>query len=196
MPPASDHQSNIELVHAARNGDREALDVLLGRFRTRLLDRIRLMMGDRARTHAESTDFLQATFAAVVQRIDLVEVRDDRDVLRWMTWIARNAIRDGVRSDRDTSFDTLSISLAARASGSGSRATPSKEVEKAELVLRVAEALEELPQEQRAVVCLRDFDRLTFREIGGQMGSSEDRARLLYRRALVHLGQVLRDYGS
>lgn len=197
MPSPAGNPTNIALLHAARAGDREALAALLARLRAQLLDRIRLMMGERARAHAESADFLQTTFAAVVQRIDLVEVRDDQSLLRWMTWIARNAIRDDVRGDRDAEFDARSIVLAECASGSSSspsRATPSKELQRTELVLAVTEALEELPQDQRTVVCLRDFDGLSFREIGQRVGSSEDRVRALYRRALVRLGQTLRDY--
>jgi RNA polymerase sigma-70 factor (ECF subfamily) len=185
---------SLELVRRARRGEREALSALLERFRGRLLDRIRLMMGERARAYADSTDFLQETFTAVVQRIELVDVQDDRDLLRWMTWIARNAIRDSVRSDRDTRFEQLSVSLSSNKGGrSASGDTPSGQLAQVELGLRLAEALETLPREQRDVVDLHDFEGLTFREVGERLGTSEDQARWQHRRALLGLARLLGD---
>lgn len=190
--PESAHES-LALLERLRTGDRGALDPLLDRYQERLLTRIRLMMGERARECADSTDFLQATFLGVLERVEKVDLRDERDLLRWMTWIARNQIRTQVRREREERLESLSVSISGFRAGSGSQEGPLNEIAAAEQIWRLTEAIEELPGDLREIVVLRQLEGLEFRAIGERTGLSEEQVRWRHEKALLRLGRRLSD---
>jgi RNA polymerase sigma-70 factor (ECF subfamily) len=184
-------QESFVLLERLRTGDRGALGLLLDRYQARLLGRIRLMMGERARDCADSTDFLQATFLGVLERVEKVDLRDERDLLRWMTWIARNQIRTQVRREREERFESLSVSISGLRAGSGSQQDPLNEIAAAEQVFRLTEAIEELPEDLREIVGLRQLEGLEFQAIGERTGLSEEQVRWRHEKALLRLGRRL-----
>lgn len=180
---------SLELLRRAQRGDGAALHVLLDRFGPRLLGRIRLMLGEEARSRAESGDFLQTTLLDVLQAFDTKPLTDERHLLRWMTNVARNRIRDSVRRRRELALETLSGSLAPDSHKSAS--TPSGHAMLDEDVHRLAEALEELPEPERLAIELHDLEGLSHRDVGLRLGRSEDAARRLHGRAMLRLGGLL-----
>ena len=178
-----------ELLRRAGRGDDTARAAILDRYQSRLLRRIRLMMGDQARRAAESIDFLQDVVLEVLQDADHTKVRDEQHLLRWMTAVARNKVRDSVRRRRERAFESLSISAVLgpdRASDS-----PASQAERHECVERLADALEELDRDHRRVIELRDLEGLPFAEIAGAMSRSEDAVQTLHMRAMVRLGRLV-----
>ncbi|MFH0947294.1 MAG: sigma factor, partial [Planctomycetota bacterium] len=115
---------SMELIRRAQESDQAALGELLERYGDRLLGRIRLMMGDRARRVADSMDFLNGMFVQVIQGLDRFEIRDEQAFLRWATQIARNNIRDGVRKKRETAFLTFSVSSPGEPPGEVDQRSP------------------------------------------------------------------------
>lgn len=188
-PPSRDP---FDLLHRLREGDTSVLAALLERYETALLSRIRLMMGEQARAHADSTDFLQATFVEVLDRIDKVRPPDEKGFLRWMTWIARNKIRNHMRTERDRRLESLSHSLSRHGPSDGSRTNPAHAVADGEELTLLAEAIEALTPELRRVIELRELDGLTFAEAGSELGLEEDQVRWLHKKALLRLGLALR----
>ncbi len=182
---------SLELVRRAHGGDTQALAALLARYRERLLARVRLMLGDRARAQADSEDFLHATLLVAVEDFERFELRDERGFLRWLTTIARNRIHDAVRRGRERAFQALSDSLSDEAQVQ--TPTPPSAVMLHEQSLRLAEALEALEAPLRDIVELRELEGLLFREIGERLGINEDQARYLHRKALLRLGERLSD---
>jgi RNA polymerase sigma-70 factor (ECF subfamily) len=183
---------SLYLLHRLRDGDASVLAVLLERFEASLLARIRLMMGDRARAVAESNDFLQATFVEVLERIDRVKPPDEKALLRWMTWIARNKIRNQMRTERERRLETLSHALSKHGVVDSSSDCPPALAATGEELTRLAEAIESLPSELQRIVELRELDGLTFAAAGEVLGISEDQGRWLHRKALLRLGLALR----
>ncbi len=181
----------VELLRNAQQGDTGSLTALVMRYRPRLLHRIRLMMGQEARRAAESQDFLQNVMLDIVANLTTIEIRDERSFLRWAVQVARNNIRDVVRKRREERFADF-----ARGSVDGSVVDPrafepsvmSGGQEQAE---RVMGALEGLPADQQLVIELRDFEKMSFLEIAGQMQRSENAVQLLHTRALIRLGALL-----
>lgn len=176
-----------DLWSRAQSGDEHAFGRLLEAYRPRLLDRIRLMMGAQARQAAESGDLVQDVFVELLRYRERAP-DDERALLRWMTAIARNRIKDSLRRPREERIAALSDSLAE---GSG-RPTPSNHAERVEFGLQLAEALESLPQHYRAALELRSLEELSFRAVGERLGRSEEGARKLHTRALIALGNRLR----
>ena len=164
------------------------LESLIEEYRRPLLGRIRLMMGDRARRAAESGDFLHDVFATALGDGTRATLPPEQDLLRWLTAIARNRIRAEVRRDHEGRFRTLSDSL----SGKSSSPTPSTEAARQEQLVELAEALEQLPDDYRDVIQRRHFEELPFAAIGRLMGRSEEAARKLHTRALLRVGDSLK----
>jgi hypothetical protein len=71
-------ESTVELLRLAKTGHGDYLNQVLERYRPRLLERIRLMMGQKARRAAESGDFLQDVLVRIVTNLDGFEMRDER----------------------------------------------------------------------------------------------------------------------
>ncbi|MBK8978812.1 MAG: sigma-70 family RNA polymerase sigma factor [Planctomycetes bacterium] len=174
-----------ELLVAARAGDPASLSALLEQHRARLLLRIRLMMGEKARRIADSEDFAQAVLTDAASGLPKFEPRGPDAFLRWLTVIARNRIRSAVRRHREESLDTFV--LTGLSAGSG----PSTAAELSELRERVVDALAAMSDDHRRAIELRQFDGLPFAAIGERLGRSENAAQLLFTRALVELGARL-----
>jgi RNA polymerase sigma factor (sigma-70 family) len=186
MPENAGFSDTLELLNRARGGDSHALGAVLDRYRQPLLDRIRLMMGERARRAAESGDFLQGTFLEVVRAVERFEARDERAFLRWMTTIARNKIRSALRERRENALSHLSASLT-HADGDGH--APASAQFGTEPELRLIEALESLPDDLRTVIELHDLEGLSFQDAGKALGVSLYGVRRLHAKALIALAE-------
>jgi len=191
MQRAENLARSLELLEKAQEGERTSLDHLVSLHGATLLDRIRLMMGERARRVAESGDFLHETLVQAARSLDGFQLRSEAQLLRWLTEIARNRIRDAVRRPRERALAQLSDSLELPRSG-GRQTTPSSIVSGREALHDLAEALESLRPEERRAIELRHFEGLGFREIGEHLERSENAAQLLHSRALLRLGRMLR----
>ena len=185
-----------ELVRRATAGDSGAFRVLLTRYGERLLERIRWLMGTRAREAAESRDFLQGVFVEALESYEGgTRPLDERSFLRWLTVIARNNIHDAVRRRHERALETLSMSTCA-SSRAGTERSPSSEAGLNENMHRLVEALVMLDEEQRRVIELRALQGLRFREVARRLGRSENAARMFYRRSLTRLGEHLGEIGG
>lgn len=180
---------SLELLNGARRGERSNLDDLVRLHRDSLLDRIRLMMGERARSVAESGDFLHETLIQAARALGRFQPDDEAHLLRWLTEIARNRIRDAVRRPRETALARLSDSIDLRRERRQS--APPSILSEREALHELADALGSLRPEERQAVELRHFEGLGFRAIGERMGRSENAAQLLHGRALLRLGRML-----
>ncbi len=190
------------LLERVRAGERNALAELFELHRECLHGRIRLMLGTRARRHAESVDYLQGLFTEIAEaalRTDSREglhpldgLNDKRSFLRWATSIARNNIRDESRRQRERALESFSRSLSGVAPLNASADTPPACVERADDLERLLEALEELRPEDRTVIELRDLEGLSYREIAERMQRpSEGAAQVLHARAVARLSHLL-----
>jgi RNA polymerase sigma factor (sigma-70 family) len=147
------------------------------------------MLGPDARRHAESVDYVQGVFAKVLERLESAPFEDEDHVLRWMTAVARNDIRDHAGKRRVRAFESLSESVDAHALADSRTPSPVSQAERDDRATRLIECLERLSDDERAVIELRTFDGETFAAIGARLGWSDDRARLTHLRAMARLGQ-------
>ena len=189
-----DRTDSMELIRRAQESDQAALSELLERYGDKLLGRIRLMMGDRARRVADSMDFLNGMFVQVIQGLDRFEIRDEKAFLRWATQIARNNIRDGVRKKRETAFLSFSRSSPGEPPGEIDQPSPGTELIIREENHRLLEALEQLPVEHCTIIELRDFEGLSYREIAERMNKpSEAAVQMMHARAVARLMKLMSD---
>ncbi len=189
MKDPANYLNTVDLVHQARRGNRASLHLLLERYSDRLLDRIRLMMGEAARSHAESGDFLQGVFVEILEGFDRFHPDDDRAFLRWATQIARNNIRDHLRRRRERALESTALELGLGPSPPGE--SPAEQAVQLEHIELVVDALAEMPADQRQVIELRHFEQMGFADIGVAMSRSDDASRFLYARAVLKLARQL-----
>lgn len=180
-----------DLIARARAGERAARAALLERWQPRILARIRVILGEGARRHAESSDYVQSVLIQALERLDEASFADEQHVLRWMTAVARNDIRDQADKRRERALESLSESWHASGHADANTPSPPSAADREERFERLVECLEVLAESERAVIELRDFEGLTFQEVGARLGWSDDRARLAHMRAMARLGRLV-----
>lgn len=192
MTASRESAADVELVARARAGERDALARLFERHRERLLGRIRLMLGEPARREAESLDFLQGLFVALLEAAPAADFADEAGFLCWATAVARNDVRDAGKKRRERALDSLSRGLSRAAPATPSADSPAGRALRADEQERLFLALEELRPEDREVIELRDLEGLPFREIARRMDRpSEGAAQAHHARALARLARHL-----
>lgn len=184
MPAPLPDDATPALLRAVRAGDTASLDRLLRTHQAALLDRIRGMMGDRARDFLESGDVLQDTFVDIARGIAALGSDDEDGFLRWAASIAQNNLRDQLRRRRLALLDTLSGCLDTN--------TPSRDASRRDLDEIVRRAIESLPADHAQVIGLRDVQQLSFDAIAERMGRTPNAVQILHTRAMTRLGQKLR----
>ena len=190
-----DGQASTDVIRAALDGargaaapDAAALDRLYGRFAPRLLSYIRLKIGRRLREKLESRDILQATLLKSYQHLGGFHGEDGRALMAWLARIADREIAD--RADfhgrqRRAAAAEVQIDdqpeIAARVRSALSQVIVDERAGQLEAAIAM------LSDAHREIILLRKFEDLTFPEIAGRLGKSEDACRMQFARAMTAL---------
>ena len=182
-----------QLVDRARQGDRDAFDLLVSRSRDRLRDSVekwtRFQLGPRL----EVDDVLQETYLRAYRslaRFDPVGQVDDESFLRWTCGIAKHAIGDLLRKKRVREQPVSSIERAA------SGPSASGVLRREERFGRLADAIAKLPADYRQVLELSRLEGLPAEEIAERMGRTPNAVYHLIVRALKALRETFGDTAS
>jgi len=188
-----DRAESTALLRAARAGAPGALDALYARVAGRLLALIRLRLGPELRGRLESGDVLQSTLLKSFEHIGQFEGADGTSLMAWLARIAEHEIRDRVdyhhRQQRDAQREVPLDDLAGGPPSPGRSALSAVILD--EQALRLERVLETLSPAHREIILLRSYEERTFREIGEQLGKSEDACRMLFVRAMAALTLAL-----
>jgi len=187
-----------------RQGDAQALAELFADQRPRLRRMVRLRMDRRVQGRIDPSDVLQEAFLEATQRLQ--EYRDNPNLpphlwLRFITGqrlliLHRRHLGAQMRdvgqevSLHNGAFPPVSsASLAAQLMGKHS--SPSQAVIRAEVQIRLQEALNTLEPLDREVLALRHFEEMSNNEAAQVLGLSKSAASNRYVRALVRLKAIL-----
>jgi RNA polymerase sigma-70 factor, ECF subfamily len=181
-------QSTV-LLFQARAGSADALNELYARYGQRLLSLIRLRMGRGLRPQSDSRDILQATLLKSFQHLDQFNGADGRSLMAWLARIAENEIRDQAdrqgRQRRDKAkeepLDPVNAQVVAHVRSAVTQLLVDEEME------RLERAVAGLDDSYREAILLRKFEELSYAEMAGRLGRSEDACRMLVTRAMVAL---------
>ena len=185
-----------ELLEQFRSGDAKAFEELLNRYRGSIYNFILRSVRDRER----AADLTQETFLRVVQRAD--SFRGGSKLSTWIFAIARNLCIDHGRRmvfRRHRSLDAPVRSSEEKGSPMVDRVPSSgpvtdRDAIAKELQKRIAEAVEELPEDQREVFLLRQVQGMPFKDIAEVVGVSENTVKSRMRYALERLQGALAEY--
>jgi RNA polymerase sigma-70 factor, ECF subfamily len=182
------------LLLRARAGSADALNELYARFGPRLLSLIRLRMGPGLRPEADSRDILQSTLLKSFQHLDQFAGADGRSLMGWLARIAENEIRDQAdRQGRQRRDKAREEPLDAALPVTAHMRTAVSQLIVDEETGRLERAVARLDEPHREAILLRKFEELSYAEMAGRMGKSEDACRMLVARAMVALTLVLQE---
>jgi len=163
--------ADLDLVAGVRAGDDRAFEQLFLRYQPRISAYVAGMVRD----HARAEDITQEVFLSALRRL-----RDgtDREIQfrPWIYEIAKNKCIDAYRRGRHTvevSFDAHEA-LGADDHGrlAGPRATPDDAVEDKLALDNLCGAFGGLSQVHHDILVMREFEGLSYREIGDHLGLS------------------------
>jgi RNA polymerase sigma-70 factor (ECF subfamily) len=189
-------QSESELIRRAREGDGEAFRILCAGCESMLRNRIRRELSPALRPKLSESDILQEGYLVAVRRLDEFEDRGDGSFGRWLERIVQLRAKAAVRYYVGAAKRSIRREVSRRDGAdtpdlAGGDPTPSQMAMADELLDRVVDALDGLPDDYRDVVRLLQIERVTLEEAAKRMERSVPALRKLYGRALDHLAEAL-----
>ncbi len=176
------------LLNRSVTGDARAFNDLMERLRPYLHCLVRRRLGPEDNVRLDHSSVVQKCLLRVSQRFAQLRQPDVPHFLRWVGLLVRNLITDELRAGANRPQPAHGSHLLAALSKG---ASPDGALERDERVVRLAAALERLPERQRQVVELRFFDGLADAEICQRLGGTEGAVRILRLRALRQLRTFL-----
>ncbi|HEY3462022.1 MAG TPA: sigma-70 family RNA polymerase sigma factor [Gaiellaceae bacterium] len=177
-PPSPD-ASDAELLARVGERDRDAFELLYGRYVRPVFSLALRRLGDRG--HAE--DAVQEAFAAIWRSASTY--RPERGAAGgWIYTVARNAIVDRLRRNGPT-VDAELPELAAVEPG------PAQQAEASDVAWRVHRALEELQPREREVIELAYWSGMSQTEVAEYLGLPLGTVKTRTRSGLAKLATVL-----
>jgi RNA polymerase sigma-70 factor (ECF subfamily) len=189
------------LLESARAGDAAALGQLLELYRNYLRLLAGSLIRSTLRVRMDASDLIQETFLEAYRDFEQFDGQSEGEVLAWLRRILARNLADQVKHHqrqgrdwhRQESLEALldrSSAAVQQALGAG-LSSPSAQASKREQAVLVADALEHLPPDYRAIIMLRHVERLKFEEIARHLGRSAGAVRMLWTRALERLSRLL-----
>lgn len=188
----------LSWLSAARAGDEGARNELLGACRSFLAVIARANLDRRLQARVDASDVVQQSLIDVHRGLD--EFRGDT-AEEWLAWLGRIATRnaiDAARRHRQAAKRDQAREYRAEDAPSpvpfayvARDPSPSQAVAGLERELLVAAALDQLPEDYRDVVLLRNVERLPFEEVASRMARSTGACQMLWLRALDRLRHLL-----
>lgn len=196
-----DIKTTLNLIGRAKAGENQALNLLLERYMSRILKIVRMRLGPKLRSKMESMDVVQEVMIRAINGFEKFDAKNEAAFLHWISKLVQNEIRDladyhgAAKRDlkkemqKKPDFSTESSVLSKIPANSEYR--PSFQIRLKEEVLELEVALDQLPENQRDIIVMRQYEGMSFKEIGEELGSSEDAARMQYARAMDKLTDLL-----
>ena len=184
------------LLKEAAGGDASALEVLMGRYGSRVY---RIAYGI-TRNSADAEEIVQDVFLQLVRKGGGFEGR--AAVASWIYRVTTNVAlnkRRGKRREVETSLDDCLPSYEADGHRTGARAflvadwsaRPDDELLSGETRRVLEEAIDRLPEHYRAVLVLRDVEELSNEEVAAIVGDSVPAVKTRLHRARMALRELL-----
>ena len=198
-PSTSDDLTDLALVTRAKTGDHEAFNLLIQRYGTAVLNIIHKMLQDQSLAE----DLWQETFVRAVENIENYEPRSGGSGIGFASWlyrIATNLTLDELRRRgrwRMFTWDSLKPRHADEPENDEPYEPPAEQpaapdlIETKEEIERVRRALDQIPQEWRMILILREYQDLPYDEIATILSIPLGTVRSRLARAREHLRKAL-----
>jgi RNA polymerase sigma-70 factor (ECF subfamily) len=198
-----------QLLRLAAQGDSGSWQALMGQSRGRLQRMVAFRLDQRLQGRVDPSDVLQDAYLEAWQDLGSYLREPAMPFFLWLRGIAGNKLRElhrhhlgtQMRDPRrevsiygDAFSETTTAALAAQLLGNLTRA--SEEAVRAEIRLRLQDALNAMDALDREVLALRHFEQLSPSETAQVLGIKEKAAGMRYVRALRRLKEILNSLGT
>ena len=184
---ADPQAGTAELVRKARGGDQSAISALYEQTYHQAYYTVKSMIRD------EDTvmDILQDSYIKAFSHLDSFE--GGEKFTAWIRRIAANTARDWLKKQRPLLFSELEqgsdteIPAEERFEDENTEHLPEYVIDRNETSRLIREILEELPEDQRAVIGMYYYEEMSVKEIAASMNATENavKSRLLYGRRKI-----------
>ncbi|MEC8724361.1 MAG: sigma-70 family RNA polymerase sigma factor [Bacteroidota bacterium] len=179
--------SDAQLVSNYISGEEIALSVLINRHQARLYGFIFSKIQDRDATE----DVFQDTFIKVIRTLKRGNYNEQGKFLPWVIRIAHNLVIDYFRKHNrmpkfknNGDFDIFSV-LSDESPNAESKIVENQIADQVRILL------EELPEDQKAVIKMRIYQDMSFKEISENTGVSINTALGRMRYGLINLRKMI-----
>lgn len=167
LPRMGENEIDHALVLRVQQGEKRAFDLLVGKYQHKIVSVIQRYIHD----WSESQDVAQETFIRAYRA--LANFRGDSQFYTWLYKIAINTAKNHLVSlgRRPPSDDIDAVDAVQYDGGTRLRDTdtPEHELMRQEMEQIVARTVEDLPEELRVAITLREVDGLSYEEIAETM---------------------------
>lgn len=161
-------ETDRALVERVRKGDSRAFDLLVRKYRHKIVGLISRYVHD----WSECEDVAQEAFVRAWRA--LPAFRGESAFYTWMYKIAVNTAKNHlVAQNRRPPAEDIDAETAVQVDAGGrlrDEATPEHELARREIEQTVFDTVERLPEELRTAITLREVDGLSYEEIAKRMG--------------------------
>lgn len=173
----------------------------LERFRSYLGLLARMQLGARLQGKVDLSGVVQQTLLEAYQALLRMSEQSEENLTAWLRHILANNLRDEIRklgaAMRDVAREqSLEVSLEESSSRLGAwlateQSSPSQKAMRQEELLRLADALTHLPDDQRQAIELHHLQKCPLAEVARQMKRSKGAVAALLFRGLKKLRELL-----
>ncbi len=192
-----------ELVARLKQGDEDAMAEFLELKRRPLLSFIEKNTSDQLKRKIEPDDVLQEVALSAMSALDEIEL-GDRDPFSWLCRLAERRIIDAHRrffAQKRNADKEVALQAGSRSGEGGglldvlsvTMTTPSSAFKRGEREFKLAEALEQLADDNREALRMRYVLNLPSKEIAERLGRTDGATRVLLTRSLQKLQKLLGD---
>jgi RNA polymerase sigma-70 factor (ECF subfamily) len=178
--------------------DGDELAQRLESFRNYLLLLARVQLDDRLRGQLEPDDLVQQTLTRALEKRDRFRGSDDAQRAAWLRTLLSRTLIDAARKFARAGGVACSLEAAIEQSSArleaflaADQTSPSGRVERQERLLRLADALTALPDDQRRAVELKHLQGLALVAVAQRMGRTVPAVAGLLQRGLKALRKDL-----
>jgi RNA polymerase sigma-70 factor, ECF subfamily len=164
-PFMSDRAIDQQLVECAQHGDKRAFELLVVKYQRKVLRLVSRFIRDAS----DVEDVTQEAFIKAYRA--LPNFRGDSAFYTWLYRIGINTAKNYIVANGRRTSTVIEIDAEGAESGEEMESfkdlnTPESELASRQIAASVDRALEELPEELRAAITLREIEGLRYEEIG------------------------------
>jgi RNA polymerase sigma-70 factor (ECF subfamily) len=183
----STQTTDTQLVHAFQEGNNQALEALVNRYKDKIFTSINFLVKDRYLAE----DLFQDVFIKIIDTLRNKGYNDEGKFLPWAMRIAHNLCVDHFRKVKRTPSITTSEERDIFEVINVTEDGPDKTMMKEQSHDRVRKILDLLPDEQREVIVLRHYADLSFKEIASISNCSINTALGRMRYGLINMRKLI-----